>query len=46
MTPSEQFNQERQTRLQAYGTDAPFKALSQQWLHDNTAQFSTVGQTS
>jgi cephalosporin hydroxylase len=35
MTPSEQFNQERQTRLQAYGTDAPFKALSQQWLQES-----------
>jgi len=32
MTPLEQFNQERQARLHAYSTDAPFQALSQQWL--------------
>ena len=32
MTPLEQFSQERQARLQAYGSDADFKALSQQWL--------------
>ncbi|MDZ7861832.1 cephalosporin hydroxylase family protein [Acidovorax sp.] len=32
MTPLEQFNQERQARLQAYDSDVAFKALSQQWL--------------
>lgn len=35
MTPNEQFAQERAQRLEAYAIDAPFQALSRQWLQQS-----------
>jgi cephalosporin hydroxylase len=38
MTPEQQFAAERQERLQAYGDDAEFQALSRQWLQQSMAK--------
>jgi cephalosporin hydroxylase len=35
MTPNAQFAQERAQRLEAYASDAPFQALSRQWLQQS-----------
>lgn len=38
MTPEQQFAQERQERLNAYGQDQPFQQLSRQWLQESMAK--------
>lgn len=38
MTPEEQFAAERRARLEAYGQDAEFQALSRQWLQQSMAR--------